>query len=275
MICKIAGFDASALPDLQPQAPAHEAFGDLSFFGGAFDDVPLDSTLWGPDVPAFGTLSVDALFAMPGSLCGSLPGSPSKAGSVPTTFISPLSSPLRAPGSPAAGVPTPAASESDVAAPSDGSPALPADAPAAAVPVATSVPVVDILTSYASTGEADVVVVCTPRAPKRPADDDADAGAVIRAVRHRTVGDEDSEDSTVTAASLESEDIMPVLIAAPLTSHEQVHTHFAAYVFLQTLLLTVCFYPCMHHSCMCLPECIVTLSAWCVCSCAYVPVHSC
>lgn len=272
MICNIAGFDASALPDLQPQAPAHEAFGDMSFFGGAFDDVPLDSTLWGPDVPAFGTLSVDALFAMPGSLCGSLPGSPSKAGSVPTTFISPLSSPLRAPGSPAAGVPTPAASESAVAAASDGSPALPADAPTAAVPVATSVPVVDILTSYASTGEADVVVICTPRAPKRPAADDADTGAVIRAVRHRTV----DEDSTVTAASLESEDIMPVLIAAPLTSHEQVHTHFCCLRFLRCFCTVAdCLLP-LHASQLHVPSCLhLAPECWCVCSCTLVLTFLC
>lgn len=206
-----AGFDPSTLQDLLPTID--EAGNNCAtMYADPFDSAPLDASLWegeaaNPwDAHPWGSLSVDALFNMPG---GSLPSSPLKAGADP----SPFSSPLRAPGSPAPT--TPAVAEASTI---NSAVASPSPAPAT-VPTVTSIPVVHIQTAHASSGAQDVVVIAAPRAAKRPAKEADGGGRVLR--RRRTDGDE-SHDSDASAVSLEHDDIMPVLVAAPLGSQAQV-----------------------------------------------------
>jgi hypothetical protein len=212
------GFDASSLQDLQ--LPAIDEAGPLCgvrYEADPFAAGPLDASLWGDmdacnpyEAHPFGTLAVDALFALPGSL----PGSPLKGGAA-AGGPSPFNSPLRAPGSPAPATPTLPA---PAAAAADGS-ATPSPAPAPPVPTVTSIPLLAIETGHASTGAADVVVVAAPRAAKRPAEEPADAG---RSPRRRRSDGAESDDSDASALSLERDDILPVLLAAPLDSQAQV-----------------------------------------------------
>lgn len=180
-----------------------------------FADAQLDAAMWETEaatpyeIHPFGTLAVDALFAMGGSL----PGSPLKGGAAP----SPFSSPLRAPGSPAPATPT--LTEAAAAAGTADTPS-PAPAPAP-VPTVTSIPVVDIQTVHASSGAQDVVVIAALRAAKRPAEEEASGAGGRASRRGRTDGDE-SDDSDASALSLERDDIMAPLVAAPLDSQAQV-----------------------------------------------------
>lgn len=222
----------------------------MTYEADPFAAGPLDASLWGDleasnpyEAHPFGTLAVDALFALPGSL----PGSPLK-GDAAAGSPSPFDSPLRAPGSPAPAtptLPTPAAA--------DGS-ATPSPAPAPPVPTVTSIPLVAIETGHASTGAADVVVVVAPRAAKRLLEEPADAGRSPR--RRRRSDGAESDDSDASALSLERDDILPVLLAAPLDSQAQVwissfytvlHLFLTAAAALLILLLC-CSRHCIHPS---------------------------